>query len=241
LAQKGEHEMKFNRLIFLLCVFAILLLFGVSNVSAVPFNASYDLDPVAFKLFNFNSGTGAITGLAFDGSQKTPKYSINKKNQGSTITVDPFSFPSPNDPLSMSASYSFSGFNFIFDPDGKSGSAFGDDYFSISKLVMDAEVEYKNQNSKFKLKDGTLKLFGTNNSDPSIEFLLTADFKSDGTNPVGKNQNLGLKFPGDVTLQIGQNLTPGNTSPVPEPTTMLLVGAGLVGLAGLGRKKFKKA
>jgi PEP-CTERM motif-containing protein len=27
---------------------------------------------------------------------------------------------------------------------------------------------------------------------------------------------------------------------IPEPTTMLLLGFGLVGLAGLGRKKFKK-
>lgn len=33
---------------------------------------------------------------------------------------------------------------------------------------------------------------------------------------------------------------PGDVAPVPEPATILLLGTGLIGIAGIGRKKFKK-
>lgn len=41
---------------------------------------------------------------------------------------------------------------------------------------------------------------------------------------------------GDVVVSFGSP----NTSTVPEPATMLLLGSGLIGLAGLGRKRFRK-
>jgi hypothetical protein len=43
-----------------------------------------------------------------------------------------------------------------------------------------------------------------------------------------------------TTFSCGNDLITGKAAPVPEPATMLLLGTGLVGLAGFGRKKFKK-
>jgi len=46
--------------------------------------------------------------------------------------------------------------------------------------------------------------------------------------------------PQGALVQAFDSATVYVNNPVPEPTTMLLFGAGLVGLAGFGRKKFKK-
>ena len=49
--------------------------------------------------------------------------------------------------------------------------------------------------------------------------------------------NLGFHW---ATATCGNDVIEGSAAPVPEPATLLLLGTGLIGIAGFSRKKFKK-
>jgi hypothetical protein len=86
-------------------------------------------------------------------------------------------------------------------------------------------------------------------SNPVLEdwlYNVIYEFQVDG-NVVGSNfdvSRLNIAMVHNSPNKIGNNTVypsiSGSSEPVPEPGTMILFGAGLLGLVGFGRKKFKK-
>lgn len=199
---------------FLVCLTIALLFFGTFG-----FANAIVLD---FEGQGFVDGTnlGATEYGGFEWSPNTFSQTEGNYNSEYSNTVDFVSgeIAIRNDggakPVSVSGSlFSFDGAYFT------SWSGYNTDYDSSSSTI--TMLGYLN---------GVLV--------DSVTYELGNDFEYYAANFSGIDQ-IDFQSSGVAKWWLMDNMTV-NSSPVPEPSTIVLMGFGLVGLAGLGRKKIKK-
>ena len=182
--------------------------------------------------FSFDSGTNT---LVIDVDNTSPLTDSGGNSNSPAITG--FGFDTTN---KVNTTFNVQAYGFV----AGTGSGSIVDITSYWQISMDANLQGGKGGMVFDFVPNTLNGVQGGVINPDADgftgsnlYETTGIFKLEGdpgelSNWYMRFQNLGLEGEGSL------NNVPG--TPVPEPATMLLLGSGLIGLAGLGRKKFFK-
>ncbi len=201
--------------LFLLCSIALLGLFGPAY--ALPISSTGDVE----------GSVAALDGIAND--QNNDLADLNSGPYWYTDWVDlqKFDWPGENSSGGLTTTVDI---GLTVTPAGASNTG----TYAFNSSVWDTYTDIM-----IVLKDGGIEYPDLDPPDQGPKYYWFAYLLGDGV------------YAGDWTYPEGKQIshlsvygriggTPPGETPVPEPGTMMLLGIGLIGMAGVGRKKFKK-